>query len=102
MALRKRLKPDVVLEVAADWFRYPVRDLLGDGRSKTRSIARQVVMWILIDDGYSCSEVAEIFDKDKTTVSKNVRALRARMKTDHRLSHHAAGVLLRAQAKGGV
>lgn len=67
----------IASDVAAD-NGLTLAELQGDSRAYTTSRPRQYAMMLMIDAGYSASEIGRFFRRDHTTVISGARAARAR------------------------
>ncbi len=66
---QSKLSPEMILELAADYFGIKVSDLTGRSRAAKIAIQRQIVMYLIREEtGASLPQIGDLLGRDHTTV----------------------------------
>jgi hypothetical protein len=75
--------PHIVLDAVCRKFGVARMDVLGDSRARTRTLARQVVYYILREEfDYSFPEIGMAMNRDHTTAMSSIPKMKQRLEED--------------------
>jgi len=89
---QSKLSPEMILEIAANYFGITVAELIGRGRSAPLALQRQIVMYVVREEtGASLPQIGELLGgRDHTTVIHGYEKITRELEKDPELSRTVA------------